>query len=81
MEAVECLNVYEGDAFAFSGNIEEDLLGITAVHPLRREAVSQLLLRAGSSWEVIDRLVARGALAETKYKGNTYYTSRSTKDR
>jgi len=34
---------YEGDAFAFTGDIEQDLLSITAVHPMLREAVDALL--------------------------------------
>ena len=81
VEAVECLNAYEGDAFAFSGDIEEDLLDITAVHPMRREAVSALLLRAGSSWEVVDRLVAQGKLEKRKHRDDTYYIRRLKKDR
>ncbi len=33
---VEYLTTYEGNAFAASGNLDEDLLSIAAVHPLRR---------------------------------------------
>lgn len=29
---------YEGNAFAFTGDVEEDLLSITAVHPMREDA-------------------------------------------
>jgi wyosine [tRNA(Phe)-imidazoG37] synthetase (radical SAM superfamily) len=36
---VELLIGYEGNAFASTGNAEEDLLSITAVHPMREEAV------------------------------------------
>ncbi len=43
---VECLIGYEGNAFTFTGNVEEDLLSITAVHPLREEAVKDFLARA-----------------------------------
>jgi wyosine [tRNA(Phe)-imidazoG37] synthetase (radical SAM superfamily) len=78
---VEYLIGYEGDAFAFTGDIEKDLLSITAVHPMRKEAVSTLLSRAGSSWEVMDRLVAQGDLTETKYDGHIFYLRRLTKDR
>jgi len=81
VKAVQYLNVYEGDAFAFTGDIEKDLLGITAVHPMRKEAVSKQLSRAGSSWEVVDRLVARGDLVETSYDGHTYYMRRFSKEK
>lgn len=36
---VEYLIGYEGNAFASTGDLEEDLLAITAVHPMRAEAV------------------------------------------
>ena len=39
---------YEGNAFAFAGNVEEDLLSISAVHPMREKAVSEFLARAGA---------------------------------
>lgn len=78
---VEYLIGYEGDAFVFTGDVEKDLLSITAVHPMREEAVRALLSRAGSSWEVVDRLVAQEDLAETKYDGHVFYLRRFTKDR
>jgi wyosine [tRNA(Phe)-imidazoG37] synthetase (radical SAM superfamily) len=75
---VEYLTGYEGDAFAFTGNMEQDLLKITAVHPMREEAVSQYLSQAGASWDVIDRLVAQGSLAATKYDGHIFYLRKFT---
>jgi wyosine [tRNA(Phe)-imidazoG37] synthetase (radical SAM superfamily) len=81
MKRVEYLIGYEGDDFAFTGDIEKDLLSITAVHPMRKEAVSNLLSLAGSSWEVVDRLVDRGDLAETKYDGHIFYLRRFKRDR
>ena len=35
VEQVRYLIGYEGNAFAFTGDVEEDLLSITAVHPMR----------------------------------------------
>lgn len=73
---VEYLIGYEGDAFASSGDVAEDLLSITAVHPMRKEAVDALLSRTGASWAVVDRLVARGDLKEIQYKGHGFYLRR-----
>jgi len=39
VDNVEYIIGYEGNEFGFSGNVEEDLLGITSVHPMREEAV------------------------------------------
>jgi len=73
VERTEYLIGYEGDAFAFTGSAEEDLLSITAVHPMREEAVDKLLSRAGADWSVADDLVKQGELTATEYKGNTYF--------
>ncbi|MGZ8857379.1 MAG: radical SAM protein [Candidatus Aminicenantales bacterium] len=78
---VEYLVGYEGADFALTGEIEKDLLSITAVHPMREEAISTLLSRVGYSWDVVDRLVARGDLVRTKYDGQVFYLRRSIKDR
>jgi wyosine [tRNA(Phe)-imidazoG37] synthetase (radical SAM superfamily) len=73
VERVETLLGYEGDAFAFTGNVEEDLLGITAVHPMREDTVDAFLARAGAGWSTVRRLIERGQLIETVYKGRRYY--------
>ena len=73
VEQVEYLIGYEGNAFAFTGNVEEDLLSITAVHPMREQAVSEFLARAGTDWPVVRRLVAEGQLIEMEYEGNKFY--------
>jgi len=70
---VEYLIGYEGNAFAFSGNIEEDLLSITSVHPMREEAVNKFLKKANGDWNVIEKLIAEDKLVETHYKDNKFY--------
>jgi wyosine [tRNA(Phe)-imidazoG37] synthetase (radical SAM superfamily) len=73
VERVECLIGYEGDAFAFTGNVEEDLLSITSVHPMREDAVSEFLARAKADWPVVHKLVEQGQLVETEYEGKRFY--------
>jgi wyosine [tRNA(Phe)-imidazoG37] synthetase (radical SAM superfamily) len=73
LDHVEHLIGYEGNAFAFTGNVEEDLLSITAVHPMRREAVSEFLTRARADWSLVYQLVDQGQLVETGYEGRTFY--------
>jgi wyosine [tRNA(Phe)-imidazoG37] synthetase (radical SAM superfamily) len=70
---VEYLIGYEGNAFAFTGNVEEDLLSITAVHPMRLDAVREFLLRAGADWQIVNKLMAKSQLTEAVYKGKTFY--------
>lgn len=73
VDQVEYLIGYEGNAFAFTGDVEEDLLSITAVHPMREEAVSEFLTRAGSDWPVVQRLIDGGQLVETNHEGRNFY--------
>ena len=73
VDRVETLLGYEGNAFAFTGNVQEDLLSITAVHPMREEAVSKLLSLAGSDWLVVRELIAQDQLVETEFDGHKFY--------
>lgn len=70
---VEYLMGYEGNAFAFTGNVEEDLLSITSVHPMREEAVKEFLKKGNANWNVIDRLVEEEKIIKLMYQGNTFY--------
>ena len=70
---VEHLIGYEGTAFAATGDAERDLLGITAVHPMREDAVRAFLARAGADWSLVRVLIARGELVRRAYGGHAFY--------
>jgi wyosine [tRNA(Phe)-imidazoG37] synthetase (radical SAM superfamily) len=70
---VEYLIGYEGNDFAFTGDVEKDLLRITAVHPMREQAVGALLKKAGKDWSIIRRMMASNAIMETAYGGKKFY--------
>jgi len=76
VDQAEYLIGYEGNAFAFTRDVEGDLLSITAVHPMREEAVTEFLTRAGSDWSVVQRLIDGGQLVETNYEGQDFYMRR-----
>jgi len=76
VDRVEYLIGYEGNAFAFTGRVEEDLLSITAVHPMRKEAVKEFLKKANTDWHVIEKLLKEDKLIELEYEGNKYYMRR-----
>jgi wyosine [tRNA(Phe)-imidazoG37] synthetase (radical SAM superfamily) len=80
-DKVEFLIGYEGNMFAFTGNVKEDLLSITAVHPMREEAVSELLKKANASWQIIDELLRSDELVRLEYEGNTYYMRKLFKNK
>lgn len=70
---VEYLIGYEGETFAFTGNLEEDLLSITAVHPMRENQVKKLLDKAEKDWTVIKKLINEEKLVEVRHKDKKYY--------
>jgi len=70
---VEYLIGYEGDAFAFTGDVQQDLLSITSVHPMRESAVRKLMAQAGADWSLVEELIVDGRLKEVDYLGKRYY--------
>jgi len=76
VDRVELLIEYEGDAFSLAGGIEETLLATASVHPLREDAVDDLLTRSGSTWDDVDRLVADGRLVRRDHRGHAFFVRR-----
>jgi len=70
---VEFLIEYEGNEFAYTNNVEKELLSITAVHPMRREAVDNFLNQAESDWELINKLLLQEKIKEIEYDGHKFY--------
>jgi len=73
IDLVEYLIGYEGNAFAFTGNAEKDLLSITSVHPMREDAVSDFLAKADKDWALVNKLISETKIVETAYKGQRFY--------
>lgn len=73
---VENLIGYEGNAFACTGNVPEDILSITSVHPMKEEAVTELLKSAGAGWETIKYLIDSRKLVRLEYQGEKFYMRR-----
>ena len=70
---VEYLIDYEGDTFTSTGGAEQDLLSITAVHPMREQAVMAMLAKAGADWDLVQRLQAENKLKQVDYDGQCFY--------
>ena len=70
---VEYLIGYEGNAFAYTGNVEEDLLSITSVHPMRKEGVEEFLTKAKAGWRLVKKLIDEDKLIQVEYKDKKFY--------
>jgi wyosine [tRNA(Phe)-imidazoG37] synthetase (radical SAM superfamily) len=81
VDQVECLIGYEGNAFAFTGEAEEDILSITSVHPMREDGLKDFLGRANSNWSLIERLIKQDKLVESEYEGHKFYIRKFLKQK
>ncbi len=69
----ELLTGYEGNAFASSGNFENDILSITAVHPMRKDAVMELMSKSNATEANLNILIENGLIKQVKYNDQEYF--------
>jgi hypothetical protein len=55
------------------GDVEKDLLSITAVHPMRADAVKEFLRKTNVGWQIIEALLVADKLVAVEYEGNMHY--------
>ncbi|HOA65221.1 MAG TPA: radical SAM protein [Coprothermobacter proteolyticus] len=69
----ETLTGYESSGFVVTDNPVEEILEITAVHPMRSDAVKDVLNRFGVGEDVLQQLVKEGRIRKVHYEGWDYY--------
>lgn len=70
---VDLLFESEVGDFVSTGNLVEDILSITAVHPLREEALRAMISAAGGTWQVAEELLAVGKISSIFYRNERYF--------
>lgn len=70
---------YEGSDVGFTGNPLDDVVGICSVHPLREDALLELLKKNQADPVILDILLQTDAIRKVSYQSHTYYI-RSFKD-
>jgi wyosine [tRNA(Phe)-imidazoG37] synthetase (radical SAM superfamily) len=70
---VEYLIGYEGSEFTLAGNPTDDILSITAVHPMREDALEEFVLQAKADWSIVEQLLKQGRLIELNYRKKRFY--------
>lgn len=76
LTGIELLTGYEGDGFGSTGHFVDDLLAISAVHPLRKDALLKLMAKTGADWRAVQTLLDNGMLREIEYQGHYFYLRR-----
>ncbi len=69
----ELLAGFEGTDTGSTGNAYDDILNITAVHPLREDTIGELLKKDNADISVIEALIEERLIKEVKYDGKIYY--------
>jgi wyosine [tRNA(Phe)-imidazoG37] synthetase (radical SAM superfamily) len=69
----EFLTGFEGTDTGYTGNIYEDILNITAVHPLREDTLLKLLQNDGAVYSVVDSLIHQHLIKTIIYEGKKYF--------
>ena len=69
----EFLTGFEGTGTGYTGNFYEDVLNITAVHPLREDALMKLLQNDSTGYQVVEALISQRLIKSVSYGGNKYY--------
>jgi len=75
----EYLIGYEGNTFGYTGDLEEDIFGITAVHPIRKDGMLELLKKAGKDWSTVEKLLHEDKLMEVEYNDKKFYVRKLPK--
>ena len=70
----EMLIGFEGTNTGFTGNAYDDILNITAVHPLRDDTLNELLEKENAGMDVVESLMIQRYIKKINYKGHDYYT-------
>ncbi len=73
---VELLTGTDPGQFASTGDPVQDILSITAVHPMSFDALDKFLLKTGTPFTVVLDLIEKGLLIETTYQGKKFYVRR-----
>lgn len=75
----ELLTGYEGNEFSSSGNLHDDILAITAVHPMREDAVKTFLRQNNGAYSIVEEMIKNDELYCSEFEGKKYYTRKLKK--
>ena len=70
---VESLTQDTAIDFSHTENFEEELLSITSVHPMNKDAVEKFLKKANLNWSAMRALLNQKKVIEVDYDGNIFY--------
>lgn len=73
IDRVEALTAYEGNAFDRTGGIEDSILSITSVHPMREDAMEEFLFQGKADWSIVMKMMQEKKLVRRYFGTHNYY--------
>lgn len=70
---VELLLGFEGTNYGHTGNIFEDIVNISTVHPIREDAMLEFIKKSGADPSILNDLLQSDYIKKVQYKSDTYY--------
>lgn len=70
---VNMLITTEEGEFAITDNLQEDLLSIVSVHPIREEKIHKLLSEKGKDFSLVNNLIKEGKIQKVRYNNKIFY--------
>lgn len=61
------------DNFPVTSHLEEEILSLTSVHPLRKQDMEHMIRKDKSEFSTIEKLIREDKLIQTEYQGDTFY--------
>jgi len=69
----EMLSLPESGDFVSTGNVEEELQGILAVHPMSADAVTTFVRRNGGTMQAVEEMIRNGMIHNVPFQGKRFY--------
>jgi wyosine [tRNA(Phe)-imidazoG37] synthetase (radical SAM superfamily) len=63
----------EDTDFHSTGDLVDDIISTTSVHPIREEALRKMVDQAGAGWGIVETLVADGKIIRIPYRDEWFY--------
>ena len=72
----EALFFPESNDFKAAGKTEDEILGITRIHPMREESIKKLIREMGANDETLNNMINKGLLLKRIYQNKIFYSAK-----
>jgi wyosine [tRNA(Phe)-imidazoG37] synthetase (radical SAM superfamily) len=63
----------EEDGFQSIGDLRNNILDITAVHPIRQSALRDMVFQSGNDWTIVEEMLREGTIEKIQYSDETFF--------